>query len=98
MGEIATASDEQSRGIEQVSQAVAEMDGVTQQNAALVEQSAAAAAALEDQANYLRQAVATFKIQEAGRSQPAKSDVLSVSLPISSKVTAKSDNANWETF
>lgn len=71
MGEIATASDEQSRGIEPVSQAVAEMDGVTQQNAALVEQSAAAAeaaaAALEDQANYLRQTVATFKITEATR-------------------------------
>lgn len=102
MGEIATASDEQSRGIEQVSQAVAEMDGVTQQNAALVEQSAAAAAALEDQANYLRQAVATFKITEAtrvqGATQSSKSAVLLASLPASTKVLAKSDNANWETF
>ncbi|MCW2488554.1 Tar ligand binding domain-containing protein [Candidatus Symbiopectobacterium sp. NZEC127] len=102
MGEIATASDEQSRGIEQVSQAVAEMDGVTQQNAALVEQSAAAAAALEDQANYLRQAVATFKITEATRAQGAaqssKSAVLPASLPASAKVQTKSDNANWETF
>ncbi|MCW2480408.1 methyl-accepting chemotaxis protein [Candidatus Symbiopectobacterium sp. NZEC135] len=102
MGEIATASDEQSRGIEQVSQAVAEMDGVTQQNAALVEQSAAAAAALEDQANYLRQAVATFKITETtrvqGTAQSSKSAVLPASLPASAKVQAKSDNANWETF
>ncbi|MEN1695713.1 methyl-accepting chemotaxis protein, partial [Pseudomonas aeruginosa] len=46
MGEIASASDEQSRGIDQVGLAVAEMDRVTQQNAALVEESAAAAAAL----------------------------------------------------
>ena len=50
MGEIASASDEQSRGIDQVGLAVAEMDRVTQQNAALVEESAAAAAALEEQA------------------------------------------------
>jgi methyl-accepting chemotaxis protein-1 (serine sensor receptor) len=45
MGEIASASDEQSRGIDQVGLAVAEMDRVTQQNASLVEESAAAAAA-----------------------------------------------------
>ena len=47
MGEIASASDEQSRGIDR-GPAVAEMDRVTQQNASLVEESAAAAAALED--------------------------------------------------
>ena len=47
MGEIASASDEQSRGIDR-GRAVAEMDRVTQQNASLVEESAAAAAALED--------------------------------------------------
>ncbi len=50
MGEIASASDEQSRGIEQVTQAVTQMDQVTQQNAALVEESASAATALEEQA------------------------------------------------
>lgn len=44
MGEIASASDEQSRGIDQIGQAVAEMDRVTQQNASLVEESASAAA------------------------------------------------------
>ena len=55
MGEIASASDEQSRGIDQVGLAVAEMDRVTQQNAALVEESAAAAAALEEQNQHLRQ-------------------------------------------
>ena len=62
MGEIASASDEQSRGIDQVGQAVTEMDRVTQQNASLVEESAAAAAALEQQASALSQAVSVFKI------------------------------------
>ncbi|STD25387.1 methyl-accepting chemotaxis sensory transducer [Enterobacter asburiae] len=70
MGEIASASDEQSRGIDQVGQAVAEMDRVTQQNASLVEESAAAAAALEDQAARLNEAVAVFKIT---RNQAVKS-------------------------
>ena len=54
MGEIASASDEQSRGIDQVGLAVAEMDRVTQQNAALVEESAAAAAALEEPTHAVR--------------------------------------------
>ncbi|MFW0698489.1 methyl-accepting chemotaxis protein [Pantoea sp. R13S299] len=65
MGEIASASDEQSRGIEQVGLAVTEMDRVTQQNASLVEESAAAAAALEQQASVLTQAVSVFKISRA---------------------------------
>ena len=59
MGEIAAASDEQSRGIEQVGRAVTEMDGVTQQNASLVE---ASAAALEEQASRLGKAVAVFNL------------------------------------
>ncbi len=50
MGEIAAASAEQSRGIEQVNQAITQMDEVTQQNAALVEEAAAASKSLEDQA------------------------------------------------
>ncbi|MDU6435448.1 MAG: methyl-accepting chemotaxis protein, partial [Pantoea sp.] len=62
MGEIASASDEQSRGIDQVGLAVTEMDRVTQQNAALVEESASAAASLEDQASRLKQAVSVFNI------------------------------------
>ncbi|MEZ2350317.1 methyl-accepting chemotaxis protein [Caballeronia sp. RCC_10] len=61
MGEIASASHEQSRGIEQVNQAITQMDEVTQQNAALVEQAAAAAGSLDDQAKQLRQAVAIFR-------------------------------------
>lgn len=69
MGEIASASDEQSRGIDQVGLAVVEMDRVTQQNAALVEESAAAAAALEEQASRLTEAVAVFRIQQAQQRQ-----------------------------
>lgn len=62
MGEIATASDEQSRGISQVSQAIVEMDSTTQQNAALVEQSSTAADSLEEQARMLKQAVSVFRL------------------------------------
>ncbi|RKP55841.1 methyl-accepting chemotaxis protein [Pararobbsia silviterrae] len=62
MGEIASASDEQSKGIHQVGQAVTQMDEVTQQNAALVEQAAAAAQSLEDQAKKLHAAVRVFKL------------------------------------
>ncbi|NGX15269.1 methyl-accepting chemotaxis protein, partial [Wenzhouxiangella sp. XN24] len=65
MAEISAASDEQSQGIEQVSTAVTQMDEVTQQNAALVEESAAAASSLEDQAHGLAQAVSVFRIDEA---------------------------------
>ncbi|SDC21224.1 methyl-accepting chemotaxis sensory transducer with TarH sensor [Cupriavidus sp. YR651] len=62
MNEIAAAAAEQSSGIDQVNVAVAQMDEVTQQNAALVEQAAAAAGSLEEQAQRLSDAVAVFRI------------------------------------
>ncbi|QWF47575.1 HAMP domain-containing protein [Bordetella hinzii] len=62
MGEISAASEEQSSGIEQVNRAVTQMDEVTQQNAALVEEAAAAAGSLQEQARQLAEAVAVFKI------------------------------------
>ncbi|GAB7525089.1 methyl-accepting chemotaxis protein [Paraburkholderia sp. 2C] len=62
MGEIAAASTEQSRGIEQVNQAITQMDEVTQQNAALVEEAAAASKSLEDQGRQLNQAIAFFRL------------------------------------
>ncbi|CAG9167390.1 methyl-accepting chemotaxis protein [Cupriavidus respiraculi] len=65
MGEISAASAEQSAGIEQVNQAVTQMDTVTQQNAALVEQAAAAAGSLEEQAQRLKAAVASFRLAPA---------------------------------
>ncbi|WP_175684612.1 methyl-accepting chemotaxis protein [Burkholderia anthina] len=64
MGEIAAASAEQSRGIEQVNQAIAQMDEVTQQNAALVEEAAAAAMALDDQGRQLNNVVAFFQLRD----------------------------------
>jgi methyl-accepting chemotaxis protein len=65
IGEITSATLEQSSGIGQVNQAVAQLDQMTQQNAALVEQSAAAAQSLKDQADRLAEAVATFKVSKA---------------------------------
>lgn len=64
MSEIAASSHEQANGIEQVNRAVTQMDQTTQQNASLVEEAAAAAAALEDQAVHLAQAVAVFRLQQ----------------------------------
>lgn len=62
MDDIVAASDEQSRGISQVTQAVHEMDGVTQQNATLVQEASAAAAALEEQARQLAVTVKVFQL------------------------------------
>lgn len=67
MGEIAAASAEQSTGINQVNQAVTSMDEVTQQNAALVEQAAAASESLVDQAESLVQAVSVFKLENTAK-------------------------------
>jgi methyl-accepting chemotaxis protein-4 (peptide sensor receptor) len=64
MSEISSASDEQSRGIELVSQAVTQMDQVTQQNSALVQQVSAATRELEQQSETLTQTVAVFRLAE----------------------------------
>lgn len=66
VGEIAAASEEQSRGIKQINQAVTQMDEVTQQNAALVEQAATAAQSLEEQATNLKEAVSVFTFADLG--------------------------------
>src|SRR5471032_176776 len=65
MGEIASASREQEAGIDQINNAITEMDSTTQQNAALVEQAAAAAQSLQDQARDLAQAVGVFRLDHA---------------------------------
>jgi hypothetical protein len=62
IGEISAASEEQSRGIEQVNVAITQMDETTQQNAAMVEQAAAAAQSMEEQARSLREAVGVFRV------------------------------------
>ncbi|MEM8321699.1 methyl-accepting chemotaxis protein [Morganella morganii] len=98
MSEIASASDEQSRGIDQVGVAVTEMDRVTQQNAALVEQSAAAAASLEEQAGRLTQAVSVFQIQAGEvKSNVKSSTVVPLQRPDIKKLK-NNDEDDWETF
>jgi methyl-accepting chemotaxis protein-1 (serine sensor receptor) len=62
VAEISAASGEQSNGVMQIGEAITQMDQVTQQNAALVEQSAAAADSLKHQAQQLVQAVAVFRL------------------------------------
>ena len=97
MGEIASASDEQSRGIDQVGQAVTEMDRVTQQNASLVEESASAAASLEDQASRLSQSVAVFNIPRAAQAVRATGRAVPVA-PVRKALAAPVSGDNWETF
>ncbi|WP_423156628.1 methyl-accepting chemotaxis protein [Stenotrophomonas maltophilia] len=67
MSDIAAASKEQAAGIEQVNQVVVQMDQVTQQNAALVEEATAASRALEEQAHALTTSVAVFKVEQGAR-------------------------------
>ncbi|EKQ9979875.1 methyl-accepting chemotaxis protein [Cronobacter sakazakii] len=100
MGEIASASDEQSRGIDQVGLAVAEMDRVTQQNASLVEQSAAAAAALEEQASRLTQSVAVFRISQNAQDKPRSVSPVQASVVpvVTAKPVVAQGSDNWETF
>ncbi|MCI1026479.1 methyl-accepting chemotaxis protein [Pantoea dispersa] len=104
MGEIASASDEQSRGIDQVGLAVNEMDRVTQQNAALVEESATAAAALEDQASRLKQSVAVFNIgkefvaQAVNVTTAPKNARPSAPQALAPAAGARGADDNWETF
>ncbi len=68
VGEISSASDEQRTGIEQVNQAVMQMDHVTQQNAALVEEASAAAQSMAEQSQTLQEVVTAFRISEAAPS------------------------------
>ena len=72
MAEIEAASREQTQGIEQINQAITQMDQVTQQNAALVEEAAAAAASLQEQASGLSQVVSVFRLGSEDL-QPASS-------------------------
>ncbi|MCU6497568.1 methyl-accepting chemotaxis protein [Rugamonas sp. A1-17] len=71
MGEITAATQEQSNGIEEVNQAITQMDEMTQQNAALVEEAAAAAESMQEQAEMLAQAVSIFKLSNDQVRRPA---------------------------
>lgn len=102
MGEIASASAEQSKGITQVGQAVVEMDSVTQQNAALVEQSSAASASLEEQARHLTEIVSIFQLATANKPpsvQPLQAPVQQKKdTPVAVNTHASVTSDNWETF
>lgn len=100
MGEIASASDEQSRGIDQVALAVSEMDHVTQQNASLVQESAAAAAALEEQASRLTQAVSAFRLAASPLTNKPQtpSRPASEQPPAQPRLRIAEQDPNWETF
>ncbi len=97
--EISTASNEQRQGIEQISIAVTEMDSTTQQNAALVQESSAAAISLEQQAQKLTEMVAIFKIavnrehEEASVGETAHKAALPV--PVN---TPKAIDEQWTSF
>ena len=71
--EVANASGEQAEGIRQVNQAVSHLDGATQQNAALVEQAAATAQRLAEQADVLDEAVRLFTVADAASTQHSAS-------------------------
>ncbi|MDR3368666.1 methyl-accepting chemotaxis protein [Rhodoferax sp.] len=85
VGEISSASTEQSQGVSQVGEAITQMDQVTQQNAALVEEMAAAASSLQTQAGDLVQTVAVFKL---GGNEATPSIALSKPTVRASKVGA----------
>jgi hypothetical protein len=111
MGEISAASREQTEGIGQVQDAVVQMDQATQQNAALVEEAAAASEALRGQATRLTQAVAVFRLDALpGGDVPPKSNVATLrkkssavaqvpSQPTRGKRLASAgQNGDWEEF
>ena len=70
IGEISSSAQEQTLGIEQINQAIVQLDNVTQQNAALVEEAAAAADSLNQQADKMVQVVSSFKLADTGASRP----------------------------
>ncbi len=86
MSEINAASLEQKAGIEQVNQAIGQMDDVTQQNATLVEQAAASAKSLEEQAQNLSITVSNFKMNDASRNYAGALGSL-ISAPITARAT-----------
>lgn len=96
MLEIAAASDEQSRGIVQVSQAISEMDKVTQQNASLVEKASAAAASLEEQGARLTEAVGAFRLNGARAGRTTAAATAAKPAPLTPAAAVSGDN--WETF
>ncbi|MBQ5941518.1 methyl-accepting chemotaxis protein [Massilia sp. AB1] len=107
MAEISSASMEQTSGIEQINQAVVQMDETTQQNAALVEEAAAASSQMQEQAAILAKAVAVFQIG-AAQAAPVAAQVKTPALPkpaaapvparAPAKARASATAGDWEEF
>lgn len=95
--EITAASAEQARGIEQVGIAVTEMDGVTQQNASLVEESTSASQSLREQASLLLQSVSVFTLAAVSPPQVTRHAIVSVPATVKKEAPADADG-NWTTF
>ncbi len=100
MKQIASASEEQSKGISQVGAAVTEMDSVTQQNASLVEEVSAAASALALQTEALQASVSKFRLSSNSQIAPViSSKPTAPKAPVLSAAQAKpADNGDWVTF
>ena len=104
MHEIATASEEQSHGIDQVNQAITQMDQVTQQNAALVQQAADNARALERESEALQAAVAVFRLSASesvalpATPQPTRPQPRTQSGTQPPLASARQEESEWETF
>lgn len=97
MGEISVASEEQSRGIEQIGLAMTEMDGVTHQNATLVQQAATNAADLEQEAEQLRNTIATFELGNPKTTQLI-TKVQNTGRMKQLSIGTSSGSDNWEKF
>ncbi|QAR46281.1 HAMP domain-containing protein [Kosakonia cowanii] len=97
MGEISSASEEQSRGIEQIARAVGELDSTTQQNASLVSESSSAAGSLEEQARLLEALVAAFRLA-SDEVKPAKVKGGKSTLTPPTTRTAALAEEGWTTF
>ncbi len=100
MNEIMSATHEQTSGIEQINEAIMQMDDMTQQNAALVEEAAAAAGSLQNQANSLADVVSTFRLGGAQAVYPTRAAALTGArspareniLPLAKKAKAAAPN------
>ena len=93
MAEISAASREQSSGVSQVGEAITQMDRTTQQNAALVEESAAAADNLRSQAVQLVQAMAFFQVNEGGTARPGPAAAQAAPRPSAKPIAAPAINS-----
>ncbi len=105
MSEISAATNEQSAGIEQVNHAIIQMDTVTQQNAALVQEAAAAADSMQEQAAALAVAMNTFRLEEGGRGTAVSRHAAQPHMAVAAfrkerkEIAAKSDkDGDWKVF